>query len=155
MPQTYHSLQVSQVCHHRKKYPSQKPKDILAQIVLIRSALYDFEIAFLQMILSFVIYIVFAPIIASMLSPWRGDTAASYWLPKSELSETVNLFEIVFFAIMIVFVIEIVFVIYIVFAPIIGSMLSPWRGESAASSCLPKSELSQTVTLFGIVFFCN
>ena len=58
-----------------------------------------------------------------------------------------------FFAIKIVFVIEIVFVIYIVFAPVIGSMLSPWRGESAASSCLPKSELSETVTLFEIVFF--
>ena len=97
MPQTYHSLQVSQVCHHRKKYPSQKPKNILAQIVLIRSALYDFEIAFLQMILSFVIYIVFAPGIGSMLSSWRGETAASYCLPKSELSETVTLFDIVFF----------------------------------------------------------
>ena len=96
-PQTYHSLQISQVCHHRKKYPSQKPKNILAQIVLIRSALYDFEIAFLQMILSFVIYIVFAPSIGSMLSPWRGESAASSCLPKSELSETVTLFEIVFF----------------------------------------------------------
>ena len=60
-----------------------------------------------------------------------------------------------FFAIKIVFVIEIVFVLYIVFAPVIGSMLSPWRGETAASYCLPKSELSETVTLFDIVFFCN
>ena len=47
-----------------------------------------------------------------------------------------------FFAIKIVFCYWDCFCNWDCFVPAIGSMWSPWRGESAVSSCLPISELS-------------